>query len=242
MKQSISIILLVLLFISASFSQETSESINISGIVTDFENNTIDSVDIMLMNEKFQPIYKTISNLNGEYQLNVKKGLYLGLFSCKDYKTKNLEYWAWNIPAYQDLKINPQIDGLEVYAVNAFIPQGALPSFIIYFRPMSLKRFKNMSNKKNQAFNTIAPNLSKEDIVITINGESVELLEINKVRESVGKNQYMESYLIQTGLPENFNSSDYVKICITLKDSKTNEKGAACLFWKNKYYYYSREK
>jgi len=57
-----------------------------------------------------------------------------------NYKKENLEYWAWNIPAYSDLEINTRIDGLEVYAMNAWVPQGAVPSFQIYFRPMSLKR------------------------------------------------------------------------------------------------------
>jgi len=70
---------------------------------------------------------------NGFYKLRVPNGGYLALMACKDYKIKNLEYWAWNMPAFKDLEINSQIDGLVIYAMNCLIPQTQIPSWMIYF-------------------------------------------------------------------------------------------------------------
>jgi len=87
------------------------------------------------------------------------------MWACKDYAVENLEYWAWNIMAYQDLEINPCIDGLEVYAVNAWIPQGGMPSVQIYFRPMSLKRLKQLSQRLGLRFPPSPGDLSALNII-----------------------------------------------------------------------------
>jgi len=213
--------------------------IEISGKVTDFENNLMENALIEIDNANFKTLYQTYSNEKGEYKLRVKQGTYLTLMACKDYKTKNLEYWAWNIPAYHDLQLNARIDGIEVYAMNAFLPQGAYPSLIIYFRPMTLKRSKEAERAgalDTKTLIEIAPNLSKNDIELQINDKRVDVLEINRVRESAGKNQSMIGYLIQCELPKNWLNSEYLRICMTLSDTETKEKGEGCLFWKNMFW------
>ena len=97
----------------------------ISGKVMDFHNNPMENAVIEIKNANFETLYQTYSNKKGEYKLHVKEGIYLALAACKDFKTKNLEYWVWNIPAYHDLQLNARIDGIELYAMNAFLPQGA---------------------------------------------------------------------------------------------------------------------
>ena len=114
--------------------------IKIFGKVTDFSGNPIENAEIDINDKHFETIYQTFSGEDGKYSFSVNEGTYIAMFVCKNYKKENLEYWAWNIPAYSDLEINTRIDGLEVYAMNAWVPQGAVPSFQIYFRPMSLKR------------------------------------------------------------------------------------------------------
>lgn len=235
MRKIMFIVLVIFMFILGSSAKEETEMVEISGIVTDFDNKPIEGADILLMNDQFEPVYQTTSNTKGEYKLYVKIGTYLGLFACKDYKTKNLEYWAWNVPAYYDLEINPRIDGLEIYAGNAFMPQGALPSLFIYFRPMSLKRYKDISDKggaEPRSIIEIAPDLSKDDIELKINDEQIDILELNKIREVTGKDQSMIGFLIQSALPKNWIKSEYLRICITLRDAETTERGEACLFWK----------
>jgi hypothetical protein len=210
--------------------------IEISGKVTDFNNNPIEGAEIDIKNDKFETVYQTYSKKKGEYRLYVQQGTYLALAACKDYKTKNLEYWAWNIPCYHNLRLNVHINGIEIYAMNAFFPQGAYPSLIIYFRPMSLKRAKKagiIEVPKAKTLIEIAPDLSKNNMDLQINDKSVDILEINRVREFAGNNQSIIGYLIQCDLPENWLNSEYLRIRMILSDTETKEKGEGCLFWKN---------
>jgi hypothetical protein len=225
----------------------------ISGKATDFDNNPLQDAVVEIKNDRFKAIYETCTNDKGEYEIRVRKGLYLALAVFKDYKTKYLEYWAWNVPAYRDLQFNPRIGGIEVYAMNAFVPQGAYPSVLIYFRPMSLKRSKKVGGEKalkKVDIIDISPDLSKDDIELRINGKPVKILELNRVLECAGSARSIIAYLIQTTLPkrsiiayliqatlhikipESKRYSGYSRIDITLRDAQTGERGEGCLFWK----------
>ena len=227
--------------------------IKIFGKVTDFSGNPIENAEIDINDKHFETIYQTFSGEDGKYSLSVNEGTYIAMFVCKNYKKENLEYWAWNIPAYSDLEINTRIDGLEVYAMNAWVPQGAVPSFQIYFRPMSLKRttpilsLNNLTDihdivkiapelVKMQNVIDIAPELSEDDIILKIDEELMNVLEINKVREFAGKDQSIFGYLIQSNLPVHKTGKNYHKICLTIRDAETKEQGEACLFWKEPQY------
>ncbi len=206
--------------------------IKIYGKVTDFDDNSVTNAKIEIKDKNFKTIYQTLSDIKGKYTLKLKKGTYTALTASRDYKTKNLEYWVWNVPAYQDLQINPRIGGLELYAMNGFIPQGAYPSLIIYFRPMSLKRFKEEEgNFKSKITIDIAPDLSKNDIELKINNEQVNILEINKIKEFAGNDQSIFAYLIQSELPADWKKAEYLYISLALIDSETNERGEGCLFY-----------
>jgi hypothetical protein len=78
----------------------------------------------------------------------------------------------------------------------------------------------------------ISPDLAAKDIVVTIDGEVVRVLEVNRVREAAGPNQYMFGYVIQTDLPEKPLGNDYIVITITITDSETGEMGEGSLFFK----------
>ncbi|MGB9694228.1 MAG: carboxypeptidase-like regulatory domain-containing protein [Fervidobacterium sp.] len=229
------------------------EEIRIFGKVTDFANNPLQGAIVEVKNDRFEAIYKTRTNSAGEYKISVKKGLYMALVAYKDYKIKYLEYWAWNLPAYQDLHINPHIGGIEVYALNAFRPQGAYPSLIIYFRPMSLKRYQEFEKKKTGKkidIIDIAPDLSKDDIKVKINNKPVKILELNRVKEYAGgvysliaylaqlplPKRLLIAYLIQAAfhlkLPKSEGKIRYTRIDVTVRDPYTEEKGESCLFWK----------
>lgn len=210
--------------------------IKLHGKITDFKGNPLTAAEVMILSREFEPIYKTVTNEKGEYELNVKPGIYASFFACKDYGVNNLEYWAWNVPILKDMELSARIDGLEVYAINGFHVQGASPNRImLYFRPMSLKKAKplNESGEINTAeIAHIAPKLTKDDIDVVINEEKVEVFQINKVLEDVENNQKFIAYLIHIQLPENLNKYEYNKITITLSDNETHERGEGSLFWK----------
>jgi len=222
--------------------------IEIYGNVTDFDGNPIEGAAVEIKNKRFETICQTITDAKGRYRLEVDEGTYIAMYACKDYATENLEYWAWNIFAYQNLEINPRIDGLEVYAINAWIPQGAMPSVQIYFRPMSLRRARELSRCFGVGFPAsrdelkslkvidIAPKLTKDDVDATIDNQPVKVFELDKVKEAIGEDQSMYGYVIQTSLPEQQTGLDYSQIRVVLKDPETGERGEGCLFWKKPSY------
>ena len=224
---------------NAAQDSETTEQITISGRVSDFEGQSIEGASVFLKNDRFGDVATAVSDKTGRYSLTAPKGCYMALAAVKDYQVKYLEYWAWNVPAFNDLEINPRFDRIEVYAVNAWRPQGAYPSYQIYFRPMSLSLAKaeieeagGMDKLKELPVIDIAPKLGKNDIEVAVDGQCVEILEVNQVREATGKTQYMVGYLIQVTLPEKKTEKKYSLITITLTDPETGEKGEGCLFVK----------
>jgi len=221
-----------------SESVDTEARVRISGRVTDFANRPMAGASVELKDARFQNVAETTAANDGSYALTVPKGNYMALAAVKDYQTQFLEYWAWNVPANEDLEINPRFDRLEVYAVNAWRPQGGYPSYQVYFRPMSLTRVtkKVVAAGGLDGFNKlplldIAPELGPGDITVTIDGQTVSILRVNKVLEAVGPNQDMVGYVIQTELPKRKPAKSYRFITITLTDRETGEKGEAGLFF-----------
>jgi hypothetical protein len=244
MKQLIVIFLLVF-SITTSYSQD---SIRIYGHVTDFNAHPLDSVSVVLKNKKFENLYETLTDKNGYFSLTVLKGSYSSLYAIKlsDYGKTKLEYWAWNIPAYNDLEINPQYDRMEIYGMNAFEPQvGPFETYMVYFRPMSLTKslkFQGKSNRKetekkaisNQDTIDITPNsISKDELKIQINNSLAEVVSINKIAE-YARGAYMYGYLVQIKKPKVELKSDinFDKISVVLHSKETDEYGMGECFVK----------
>jgi hypothetical protein len=229
-----SIASLLLIFITC-FSYAQTEKVTIQGTVTDYEGKPIDSANVLILDESFrQPLYQTVSDANGKYNLEVEKGNYYGMavVNMNHYGKSRLEYWAWNVPAQHDLEINPRYDKMEVYALNAFRPQGAHPSYIIYFRPMSLTKALEKRKSGDQDAK-IAPELDKSEVEVEINDEKVEIYSLQKVKEYAetkdGDADFMYAYLVQTSLPGKF-SDKHQKFRVVLKDKETGDKGEAIYF------------
>jgi len=210
----------------------------IHGRVTDFDGTSIKDAEVELKNDKFITLYSTKSDSNGNYSFAVENGRYLALYACKDYGTKNLEYWAWNVIVDSDMQINPRFQGLEVYAINAYLIQRVPSVMQIYFRPMSLKRTQLAGGKeklKDMKFIDIAPKLGNADIQVAINEEPVAVLAVDRVKEYVSPKQKIAAYLVQTDLPK-MQEKKIWRICLTLHDSETTEWGEGCLFFEKPAY------
>jgi Carboxypeptidase regulatory-like domain len=220
--------------------QTAPHSATIYGRVTDFRGQPIEGASVELKDSRFETVAKAVSGKDGRYSLTAAKGQYMALLAVKDYQVRFLEYWAWAVPAESDLEINPRFDRLEVYALNAWRPQGGYPSYQIYFRPMSLSRVikkvteaGGMENLGKFPLLDIAPELTAKDILVTIDGRAVKILKVNKVREAADPSQDMIGYVIQTDLPENKKAGEYSFITITLTDGETGEMGEGSVFFRH---------
>ena len=160
------------------------DKVKVSGRLTDFDGNPMPNGDVKMLDKAFNFVSETKTDEDGKYELHVRKGLYMGLIGVKGYGTANLECWAWNIPATADMEIDMRIDGLELYALNAFIPQGAHPQIMLYFRPMSLKRIQRLRQEGSNELERIAPELQAEDIQVWVNDSPAKVLYVNRVLEA----------------------------------------------------------
>ena len=193
---------------------------NIKGTTAGREG-ALASVSIEIKNENFETIYRTLSDESGKFELCVPDGSYPFLTAVRDYGDQYLEYWAQNVPARQELELHIQIDTLEVYGLHAFIVKGAANALSIYFRPMSLEKFK-----AGEA--DIAPVLTESDITVTVNGQKSKIYVVNPVREYIGEERrYLTACLIQSSIPEGI--QEWERIDITICDSEKHI-GCATLF------------
>jgi len=250
-KQTIFLLLTVLIS-SNLFAQK---KVTLYGKVTDFNNqpvdsasvwlkNSIDTISVKNKNKLFDNAYETFTDSNGNFSIEVDKGTYYCLYAIKesDYGKTKLEYWAWNLPIYHDLEINPQYDRMEIYSINAFEPQtGPFETYSVFFRPMSLtKALKLPKNTKLDTINIAPTNISNEELTVKLNGINAKIATINKVNEYTRNGRYMIGYLIQISKPkankEITNRSElvdgYDKITIILHSKETNEIGKGEYFVK----------
>jgi hypothetical protein len=222
-----------------SLMAQDQDSVKIYGYVTDFDNRPLDRVSVRIKNKNFENIYETLTDVNGHYSLNVLKDTYYCLYAIKpsDYGKTKLEYWAWNVPAYNDLKIDPQYERMELYGLNVFEPQvGPWNTYMIYFRPMSLTKGLALreSGEVSQDTIDIAPkSIKKDELTISINDKICEVVSINKILE-YARDAYMYGYLVQVKKPDKPTKSKerYDKITIILKSVKTGDTGKAECFFK----------
>lgn len=177
----------------------------LSGYTKDINANPIAGANVYIMSERFEPLHQTVSDGEGFYSFDLPAGKYKYLVAVKDYGEKYLEYWCENIDLDGDKTVDARFDTLEVYGLNVFRVMGGHPALMVYFRPMSLEKFR-----AGEA--DICPeNMS---IRAFVNGGEVAVLETNRVREFAG-DQSMGAYLIQAALPEGVNEWERVDVEIT---------------------------
>lgn len=243
-------ILLALFFITYSYTQET---VTLYGKVTDKFNQPVDSASVWLKNrvdnikannkrDLFENAYETLTDKHGNFSIEVEKGTYYCLYAIKesDYGKTKLEYWAWNIPIYDNLEINPQYDRMEVYGINASEPQtGPFETYQIYFRPMSLTKALQLPKGKLKIIDIAPKSITKDELDVKLNNIPAEVVSINKIDE-YARGTIMYGYLIQIKKPQpnkNITKSKemakgYDKISITLNSKETNEMGKGEYFIK----------
>ena len=242
------IFFLVYILSCISIFIEAQETIKISGRVTDFNNNPIDSCSIFL-SSNFKDLHTTYTDKDGYYSLDsVQKGKYTSLCALrmKEYPRANavaeedmrLEFWAWNIIADQDLTINPRYNKLELYGTTAFEIFGGYPGLFIYFRPMSVTKVirsekENYSDKKKMEKQNIDISVKSEFLNVNIfaDDEPLKINSVQPIQEYVGDGNCMTSYLIQVDKPKIKTEKPYRIIKVQAENKEFNELGENWYFY-----------
>ena len=194
----------------------------IYGTVYDKNNNPLEKALVALLNNKFEIEYSDETNNEGKFNLSAEPKYYPFFIAVKEYKENYLEYWSQNIDLDEDLEINPKIDVIEIYGLHCFQVKGAGNYLMVYFRPMSLSKFK--ANEKN-----IVPDIGKESLTVSVNGESCEILTLSYVEEQFPDTQ-MTSFLIQIST-DGVKFSDKNKLELSITD-RNGDYGEASIFFK----------
>ena len=233
---------------------QNGNTITISGQVTDFDGNPIDSCLVYLIHEDFNSVYDTYSDSTGHYILkDVEKGKYMALAAIrmKDYPRSNavpeedmrLEFWAWNVIADRDMIINPRYHRLELYGFQVFEVFGGAPYLKAYVRPMSLGKYISygkdvyLDKSKVEKMSDISVQPDSIDFKIYAGDEPLTIHSVQPLLEYEGaNNQPFRAFFLQFDRPKEF-SGDY---CVFRIEATHNlfgtEKGENLYFYELKKY------
>ena len=254
----------------AIVAQAQNDSVTIAGKVTDFDGTPIDSCTVCWMNESFETITQALTNSEGYYSAKIRKGNYNAVAAIYEpsyahnalntglpENEHRLEFWAWNFIADRDTILNIRYHRMEAYGIHSFYIPGAVPTFQIYVRPMSLTRtYDWMKKKKPKSLvhgedlskitqqpvtkkaksSKLSPSTKEIGIRVWIDGEEVELLQKQEINEYVSANEIMNAYLLTVNRPTHNTSLPYWVIKVELKDLKNGDCGEGIYYMvKNNY-------
>ena len=251
MKVKTLLLLLLLGFTPAAYARE--ETVTISGRVTDFDGNPIDSSIVRLLHADFQDAYVTYTDHNGYYTLpDVKKGRYAALYVLRpeEYPRQNavpkedmrLEFWAWNVIADRNLILDARYHRLELYGTTVFEQIGGYPMLFVYFRPMSLTRYISyeelfLDKARMEANDTDISALPEYlDVEVYADGEPLEIYSVQPVEEYVGETGRQLGYLAQVARPSRCPDKPYVVFRVVATNREHGEKGENIYFYELKNY------
>lgn len=213
------------------------EMVTVTGRVTDFDGQPLDSVTVSWMDPAFGGRYYTLTDADGRYAARIPKGryAYAGGIDMAEYPNagstlpeadQRLEYWAWNFVADRDTVCDFRYHRMEVYGVNAFRIQGAAPGYTLYFRPMSLTRFQQWHAAGTPAgCAALAPPLDRAAVEVEIDGERAEILMAQEVREYFSADTWSNAYLLFVALPATNGARKVFRIVV--EDLDNGDKGEA---------------
>lgn len=211
------------------------DNVTISGTVSDYSGNAVPGADVIIKNEAFEDLYRTKSDCTGHYSIAVPPGLYSSMVAINldDYAKNALEFWTWNLDARKDRIIDIHYGKLEIYGVNIFRVQGAVPTFQIYFRPMSLTRYSAVEDGDD--IEKMCPPVDSLDITVEINSQSVRVLKKQQIEEYVNDGKSLKAALITVERPDMVdNESDFV-FRIMATDIANGDSGEALYFMSEKH-------
>lgn len=229
-------------------AQTRQASVIISGQVTDFNGNAMAGASVFWQNESFDDVCSATCDENGYYKISVPCGRHycISAINMQEYpKSKELkvsspddmrlEFWGWNFIAEHDTTLNIRYHRMEAYGVNVFSIQGATPAYQIYVRPMSLTRTIEWTKNQTAEAN-LAPPADKLEVKVFIDGEEVDVLMKQAVKEYFCDTQTGTGFLISVNKPDVRPTRPYSTFRIVLADLENGDKGEAIYHYEHKDY------
>lgn len=220
-----------------------SKMVNITGTVTDFNNQPIAGADVFVQDADFKDLFHVTCDAQGHYTLRVPAGSYPYLSAIREENYPNsprfngkvadarLEFWSWGFIADRDTTVNIRYHRMEAYGVNVFRVQGATPAYQIYVRPMSLTRYATWMSDQTQPSH-LAPKLDRLKVEVEIDGEPVDILFKQPVLEYASATQTLDAFLLTVKPASKMATRPYNVFRIVLEDLDNGDKGEALYYMK----------
>lgn len=232
-----------------SLAAYATNTVKISGRVTDFNGNPVDSCTVLIYNPDFSEAYETLSDSSGNYLLDsIPAGKYAAIAAMRvnEYprmlqvppQDMKLEFWAWNVIADRDMTLDIRYDKLELYGTKAFIEYGGRQEMLIYTRPMSVTKviayqnFIDKSEAERNSIVTVEPQYMSFEVYV--DGEPMEIYSIQPLilPNTNGNSDNDICYLIQAKLPTDIysrNQKNY-EVRVVGHNSQYNEHGESVYY------------
>lgn len=213
------LLLTIALLISANLLLAQS-FVTISGRVTDYSGNPLDSCHVSLGNADFSTLFEVLTDSTGEYKMDsIPVGNYAAICSMrsKEYPRQlkvpkedmKLEFWAWNVIADRDITLDIRYGKLELYGTTAFFEYGGRQELLIYTRPMSVTKaisYQNFHDKADAELNgpkvTVDPQFMEFEVYCDGNPLNIYSVQHLSFIQTNGNTQGNDDcYLIQAQIP-----------------------------------------
>lgn len=264
------IFLLFLLSCTAVYAQQQ-DSVTIHGRVTDYNGQPIDSASVWWQNPQFNDIIEAITDKDGHYTARIPKGKYqsaasiylpsyahIAMKSGLPETEHRLEFWAWDFIADRDTTLDIRYHRMEAYGLRTFCIPGAMPTYQIYVRPMSLTRTyqwmketkpeslvhgENLSDIEQQEQNKearecqMAPRPGQLKVTVWIDGEKVPVLMKQEIKEYFDSNEYGNAYLLTVDMPKHPQKDlPYRIFKVELEDMENGDRGEGLYYMEKENY------
>ena len=152
----------------------------IKGIVRDKNKQPVSHAKVALLTERFEVIISGEADESGRFSLEADAKKYPYFIASKGFNEKFLDFWGCNIDLRKDLEINPILGKIEIFSLIFFPSLDVDNCMMLYFRPMSLKQLVGKEK-------VIAPELSTDDITVSVNGDFYEIVTMRVISETINK-------------------------------------------------------
>ena len=171
------------------------------GHIYDFRDHPLRAF-IMVYPDGFDDACGVWSDGQGYYEVDLPERTYNAFYvNDGNYKSTTLEVWSWHMIMDEDQELDYKVGTGEVYDLQVWPNNGGFSTFHLSFRPMVLDmdpetRHTLKINDKEFNYINISPELEIKDLNITINGERLAVISLQKYFVT-GKDVAMPAYLVQ---------------------------------------------
>jgi hypothetical protein len=173
------------------------------GTITDFDGNPLRAFVAVGIDGFASPV-GVWSDQSGNYQIMLPERTYNSIaVDDENYALETLEAWAWHIIMDSPQRLDFKIGSGEIYNLYVWPNNGGFNTYLISFRPMVLfppgvdqKRYRTKMGGRDFDVTDVAPDLKPDDLTVTVNGKSAEIISLRKYYET-GPDAAVLAYLIQ---------------------------------------------